>query len=113
MRTDIQYQYDPPHALLCLSGELDLATRTGLRDAFGAVRIRGCTRVDVDAEGVTFIDASCLGVLAREQRRWVGDGGELTVIAGSRYYRLVAGLAGHDELLPDQRGAASPYAAVL
>ena len=100
MRTDFSLACDPPLARLRLGGELDLASLDDLRDLLCRVRLRGCDRVQVDADGVTFVDAATLRVLDQEQRGLRAEGGSLEVVAASSAYLVVSGLAGYEDLEP-------------
>ncbi|MFC7496122.1 MULTISPECIES: STAS domain-containing protein [unclassified Nocardioides] len=100
MRTDLSLVCAPPMARLAFSGELDLASLAHLRAVLLRVRLRGCDHVEVDADGVTFVDAATLRALHQEQRRLRHAGGSLEVVAASPAYLLVSGLAGYDNLEP-------------
>lgn len=91
------------HVVAELSGELDIAAaptlRGALRDAVAGAR-RG---VVVDMDGVTFIDASCLGVLvgAHRQARHLPDGLRLAAVPGHvRHLLHVTGLDVHLPVCP-------------
>lgn len=59
---------DPERARLIAVGEVDVATRAVLDDAFARTMAAGYRRVDLDLEGTTFFDssgvASIVGVVA-------------------------------------------------
>jgi anti-anti-sigma factor len=57
------------------SGELDLAARDALRAAIAPL----AGRVVIDLEDVTFLDSSCIGVLAGAGQRLRELGGELQI----------------------------------
>ena len=100
MRTDFQISCEPPLARLRLSGELDLMTADRLQDLLDQTDVAGCTHVEVDLEGVTFIDARSLGLLDRHQRRLASAGGGLVVVAASPCHVRVSELAGYENLHP-------------
>lgn len=50
-------------------GELDLAAAPVLRQAITSVEAEGGTHLILDFEGVTFMDSSCLNVLAGAAKR--------------------------------------------
>ena len=56
-------------------GELDLACRDSLRDALSDLS----GAVVVDLEDVTFLDSSCIGVLAGAAQRLRDDHGDLRI----------------------------------
>ena len=62
-------------AIVVASGELDLGTAPLLRESLG--RLHGC--VVVDLAGVTFLDASAIGVLISQRNRLRNHGGELVL----------------------------------
>ena len=71
-------------------GELDLAIRDDLRSVLEPLR----GRVVVDLHDVTFIDSSCIGVLAGTGGRLQEAGDELRVRAPSDAARVVLEITG-------------------
>jgi anti-sigma B factor antagonist len=59
----------PTHTLLSLRGEIDLTAAPGLRERLSALLRPGMGLVILDLSGVTFCDASGLGVLVGSHRR--------------------------------------------
>jgi anti-anti-sigma factor len=57
------------------TGELDLAARDALRDALAPLS----GKVVLDLERVTFLDSSCIGVLAGAGQRLHEAGGDLRI----------------------------------
>jgi anti-anti-sigma factor len=108
MRTDLQFTCIPPYGWLFISGELDLSTHNRLRDAFECLRLRGCTELELNLEGIQHIDAHTLGLIYQEQRRMIDLGGGLSVSRGSSTYRLVSRMAGYRSLQPPPQSAATP-----
>lgn len=101
----------PPVARVHIIGELDLSTRDDLRAFLRNLHQGGCTRLEVDATAVTFIDACSLAVL-HSTRIWLLDhGGTLEVVSASRPYTRAARLAGYDGLLPPDGPAPRPRVA--
>ncbi|GAB7005754.1 hypothetical protein JCM18899A_32270 [Nocardioides sp. AN3] len=100
MRATLTFECDAPTAQVHMGGDLDLSTGVLLTDAFACLELSGCTRLEVDADDVTFIDAYTLALLRAEQRRLRESAGDLRVTAGSSYYRLVCGLAEYQTLQP-------------
>ena len=93
MRTNFQFSCDPPLARLRVTGELDFTTRDQLLDVFASLSCRRCNRVELDLDGITFIDLSALEVLDQEQRRLTESGGTLQVVAASSRMRRRCGAA--------------------
>lgn len=81
------------------TGELDVYWAPGFRDALLLlIDGRDDLRVEVDLEGVTFIDSTGLGVLVGAQRRLNDRGGELMLshLPSPTYKALeVSGLLPH------------------
>lgn len=59
----------PGHTVLAVSGELDLATTSALRDRIAGVLEDAATPVIIDLSGVTFCDATGLALLVDVKRR--------------------------------------------
>ena len=59
----------PTHTFLRLRGEIDVATAPGLRERLSALLRPGMGLVILDLSGVSFCDASGLGVLVGSHRR--------------------------------------------
>jgi anti-sigma B factor antagonist len=79
----------PPTGTFAANGELDIFSAhevaIGLRDALA----RGCSRIVIDVSGVSFVDASALGVLARVHTTLTAEGGTMEFVAASpRFVRL-------------------------
>ncbi|MFO6454453.1 MULTISPECIES: STAS domain-containing protein [unclassified Aeromicrobium] len=100
MQTDFQFSCDPPKAQMRIVGELDPSTTAHLADVLESLATRGCTRVEVNVEEVSYVDKSNLRVLRAEQLRLRSDDGDLVVVGGSDYHRVVARHAGCTELFP-------------
>ena len=71
-------------------GELDLAVRDELRRVLTPLT----GQVAVDLGGVSFIDSSCVGVLAGEATRLRSNGGDLRLRAPSSAARIVLDMTG-------------------
>ena len=99
-RPVVSCTFQPPRALVRLGGEFDLASRDHLSDVLACLRLRGCTTVEVDAQEVTFVDASCLRVLHTEAVRLRGAGGALRMVAASALVVRIVEAAGYLDLLP-------------
>ena len=75
MSTPLQFSVSTEGSLttVVVAGELDLAARDALRKALAPLT----GKVIVDLERVTFLDSSCIGVLAGAARRLHERGGDL------------------------------------
>lgn len=100
VRPVVSCTFQPPRALVRLGGEFDLSSRGHLSDVLACLRLRGCTTVEVDAQEVTFVDASCLRVLHTEAVRLRSAGGTLRMVAASALVVRVVEAAGYLDLLP-------------
>jgi anti-sigma B factor antagonist len=66
---EIATTYDGGISILSLSGELDLATASTLREHLVTALNGGATEVICDLEGVTFMDSTALSVLISGHRK--------------------------------------------
>ena len=71
----------PPEAFVTLRGELDLATTPLVSQRLRTAIDEGCRRMMIDLSGVTFIDASALGMLTTTRRELREREGTLDFIA--------------------------------
>jgi len=71
----------PPEALVTLQGELDLASSPIVSARLRAAMDSGCRRMMVDLSGVTFVDASALGMLTATHRELRVREGTLKFVA--------------------------------
>lgn len=96
MPFSVSMMLDPPTATVQAAGELDIFTARQvsrqLSDAIGA----GCRQVLVDVGGVTFVDASALGVFARLRREMTAQAGTIGFVAASIPFRRMCALTGLD-----------------
>jgi anti-sigma B factor antagonist len=84
-----------------VSGEIDIATCQGLRDAIEP-HLGAGQRVVLDLSGVTFMDSSCLRVLLDAHTTLSGDGGSLIVRNPSSVARRLLSVPGIAELFAAQ-----------
>jgi anti-sigma B factor antagonist len=89
---------DPPTATLTANGELDIFAAREITRQFGPATAAGCHRLLVDVGGVTFVDASALGVFARATEDLAARDGSLGFVATSAAFRGLCAMAGLDEL---------------
>jgi anti-sigma B factor antagonist len=71
----------PPTAHMVATGELDVATSANLIALLSQAVADGCRDFRVDMAGVTFCDASTIGLLVGLDRRVRADGGSLTLVS--------------------------------
>ena len=83
-----------------MCGEFDLRTHDPLADILMCLRDQDCSRIYLDASGLTFVDASCMRVLHNEGDRLRARGGALQVTAGSPTFVRLARAAGYPDLSP-------------
>ncbi|MFC4786226.1 STAS domain-containing protein [Nocardioides sp. MAHUQ-72] len=83
MQFSIRSNHTPPVVRLTLDGELDIFTAGQVSRAVSQALWSGCRRAQLDATGVTFVDASALGVLVRARDLVRSCAGSLEVVAFS------------------------------
>ena len=96
MDFSITITMDPPTATVAANGELDIFTAIEVSRQLGAAMEAGCLRMLVDVGGVTFVDASALGVFARVRRDLTTQQGTLDFVAASPPFRRLCALTGLD-----------------
>ena len=87
---------EPPSATLVAHGELDIFTAHQVARRLGELINAGCTQVLVDLDGVTFADASALGVFARAHADLAARQGSMGFLAASPQFRRLCALTGMD-----------------
>ena len=88
------------HTVLAISGELDIATTSGLRDRIAAVLDDKAMPLIIDLSGVSFCDASGLRVLVALRRR-ADACGHAVALAGPRpNVRRLLRITGFDQAFP-------------
>jgi anti-sigma B factor antagonist len=120
----IQVRYEPEYVLVTLAGEIDFAAVAALRQRLFALARMGHPMV-ADLDGVSFIDAAGLGVLAGAARRAAVHGAALHVVCARRQTRRLVRLTRLDgvvvlsgsldealQLLPANQGLPVAVAAV-
>src|SRR5689334_4273051 len=90
---------DPPTATVVANGELDIFAARQLSRQLGEAIDAGCRRVLVDVGGVTFVDASALGVFERAREDLAVQRGSIGFVATSAPFRRLCSLTGLDVLL--------------
>ena len=87
-------------ASVVFDGEIDIATCPAIRRFLMAAISGGDVHLAVDMSGVTFIDASGIGVLVAAANRAREAGGDLSLLAPSRQVRRLLDLLHLDAILP-------------
>ena len=82
------------HAVVKVSGEVDLATSPRLRDALVEITDENEPRVVVDLEDVGFIDSTGIGVLVGGVKRARSHGGDLALVCTQRRILKVLEITG-------------------
>ncbi len=101
------------HAVVSMSGELDLSTAPQLRGTVVDLIDTGVRHVVFDLSGVSFLDSTALGMLLRSFERIRTVGGRMAVVLGDPSVRRVFKLTQLDEVLPLYDSLAQAEAALL
>jgi anti-anti-sigma factor len=83
MQFSLRSTVSPPDVHLAMDGELDIFTAGQVSRALGEALRDGCRRARLDVAGVTFVDASALGVLVRARELMKSCAGSMEVVAFS------------------------------
>jgi anti-sigma B factor antagonist len=97
------------HALVILSGELDVSTAGRLYEELAALTREGMIHVALDLRALEFIDSTGISVLIAEHKRTASAGGELLILTPHRNVRRVfevSGLMDIFDVLPNEGSAA-------
>ena len=70
----------PPHVVVAVSGEIDIASAPKLREKLVELASQGAQQVVVDLQEVDFLDSTGLGVLIGGMKRLRGMDGDLTLV---------------------------------
>ncbi|HUE06855.1 MAG TPA: STAS domain-containing protein [Acidimicrobiales bacterium] len=99
------------HALVLLTGELDVSTAGGLYQEFAQLNRDGVVHVALDLTGLEFIDSTGISAIIAEHKRTASAGGELIILTPHRNVRRVFEVAGLMDVLnvlpPDSSGDAT------
>lgn len=103
-------RFDAEHALVEVSGELDIGTSAPLWAVLDSHRVAGRRHVRLDLSGVTFLDATALSGILAAHNALLADRGTLVVTGVRALVARVFRLTGLDEVLlaGAHPGAASP-----
>jgi anti-sigma B factor antagonist len=102
---------DPLSAAVVLDGEIDIATCPAIRRLLMAAISGGDVHLAVDMSGVTFIDASGIGVLVAAANRARQAGGGLSLLAPSPQVRRLLDVFHLDAILPAAPRLGGPFVA--
>ena len=94
-----------------LDGEIDISTCPAVRRLLMAAISGGDVHLAVDMSGVTFIDASGIGVLVAAANRARRAGGGLSLLAPSPQVRRLLDILRLDAVLPAAERLAAPSGA--
>lgn len=94
--TSVEDQSD----ILCVVGEIDMASAPELQRACLALVDGGAKRVVIDMSGVSFIDSTGLGVIVSLQKRLQSQGGEAVIRNPSSVLRRLIRLTNLDRVVP-------------
>jgi anti-sigma B factor antagonist len=95
----VEVHHEPGHVLVTVAGEVDTATVPLLRDRLAAPTASGWPLI-VDLDGVTFIDAAGLGVLASAAGRAAARGASLHAVCGRYQVQRLFTITGLDRQIP-------------
>jgi len=99
VQTDFEFTCEPPLGRVRIIGDLDATTLDHLADVLECLALRGCLRVEVDVEEVTYLDTRALHVLHEVHRRLLVRDGGISLVSTTSYHDLVARHAGYAALL--------------
>lgn len=87
------------HALVILSGELDVSTAGGLYEELATLNREGVVHVALDLTALEFIDSTGISVIIAEHKRTTAAGGELIILTPHRNARRMFEVAGLMDVL--------------
>lgn len=97
LKVDVRYQAD--RAVLCLEGELDLASAPLLEKQIDGIELGTTSTVVLDLQKLQFIDSTGLRAILSAQARLRERGGELAVTPGSSQVQRLLAITRADEHL--------------
>ncbi len=101
----------PPSAAVVLDGEIDISTCPAIRRFLMAAISGGDVHLAVDMSGVTFIDATGIGVLVAAANRARQAGGGLSLLAPSPQVRRLLDVLHLDAILSAAQRPGGPFVA--
>lgn len=84
--------------VLCVAGELDMATAPELRERIAAIAAAGVQRLLLDLSEVSFIDSVATAAILSARGR-LGEEGRLAIVAAQPYVLLIFEAGGLDGVL--------------
>lgn len=87
------------HALVLLSGELDISTVPKLYEQFAQLAHEGVSHVSIDLSRLTFVDSTGLSLLVTEHKRAKALGGELILFSPQPHVRRIIEVTGLEAVL--------------
>ena len=90
------------HALVILTGELDVSTAGQLYEELATLNREGAVHVALDLTALEFIDSTGISVIIAEHKRTVSAGGELIILTPHRHVRRVFEVSGLMDVLQVQ-----------
>lgn len=108
MRLTVSSEVQHQVGIVVASGEVDLATVSGLRQAISDHLAAGLTLLVLDISAVTFMDSTGLGVLVGAGKKAAGLGGSMRLVCDNpRILRLlkVTGLSRALTVVPSREEA--------
>lgn len=94
----IDLTVDPPTATLATNGELDIFSARDVVISLRDAMTLGCSRIVIDVSGVSFVDASALGVFARLKAVLDAGGGTMEFGAVSPRFQRLCSIARLDDV---------------
>jgi anti-sigma B factor antagonist len=111
MQFSLRSTVSPPDVHLAMDGELDIFTAGQVRRALSDAVGNGCRSARLDTAGVTFVDASALGVLVRARELMKSCAGTMEVVAFSPVFLRLCVLTGLVTLLSTPNAESEPVTA--
>ena len=102
----VQAGGDPAGNVLALYGEADLATAPLLAQALMHASGNGRAQVVLDAEGLEFVDAYCLGIIVSARALLRERGRDLAVRSPAPFLRRLLSLVELEDLIEHTKSAA-------
>jgi anti-sigma B factor antagonist len=91
---------NPPHHIVRMTGDLDVATAPELRSHLLTLIEDGQAALTVDLDGLDFMDSSGIGVLLGALKRARTKDGEVTLICSNELLLTVLSITGLNSVFP-------------
>ncbi|WP_169983358.1 MULTISPECIES: STAS domain-containing protein [unclassified Microbispora] len=111
-RLGVTVSHEATHALVTLTGELDVISGERLRTVFGKLSDEGNTRLVVDASELTFCDSMGLRLLLEAHDRAVEAGGFMKLAGVRGVFRRILTVTGLHAAFPIYETPADALAAL-